>query len=96
VVWTPNGSGSYVETVLPSSGAFPGIAFGISAEGLVVGEDGSDAVVWTPNGSGGYTETILPRLGGSGFGQPHSIRLVGSQIRIAGIDANEAVVWKGH
>src|SRR5207248_685367 len=47
-VWSPNGAGGYSEVVLPSSGAFPAIAFGVSAEGLVVGEDGSNAVLWAP------------------------------------------------
>jgi hypothetical protein len=31
----------YAETVLPSSGAFPAIVFGVSVEGTIVGEDGS-------------------------------------------------------
>src|SRR5262249_11186101 len=96
VVWAPNGSGGYVETVLPASGTFPATAFGISDEGLVVGEDGAGAALWTPRG-GGYTETLLPLSTGSSFAIARAVRLVSSNtataIRIAGIDSNDAVAW---
>jgi hypothetical protein len=95
-VWVPNGSGGYVETVLPGSGAFPQIAFGVSDAGLVVGEDGTNAVVWTPNGSGGYAESVLPRFGSSGTAIAFTAHQVGSRVVVPGSDANSAVAWKSH
>jgi hypothetical protein len=95
-VWVPNGSGGYVETMLPGSGAFPEIAYGVSDTGLVVGQDGTNAVVWTPNGSGGYVESTLPASASSSSLIAFAARQVGTRVVVPGIDSNSAVVWKGH
>jgi hypothetical protein len=92
VIWSPNGSGGYVEAILPTSvSAFPQ-ALHVNDAGVVVGQD-DRAVVWTPNGSGGYTETFLPLSNpGGGNSQAWSINQAGV---IVGQDSGalQAAVW---
>ena len=58
VLWTPSGVGWTILDLLPSS--VQSIAWGINAQGYIVGQDGTRAFVRDPSG----TVSTLPTLGG--------------------------------